>query len=59
MEFSIIKGNPTLDENIAIAFAISLHKREELVPIIRRSIFGSPQLRKPLDNSFQYNVRKN
>lgn len=59
MEFSIIKGNPTPDEDIAIEYAISLHKREELIPIIRRSTFGSPQLRKPFDNSFQFNARKN
>ncbi len=59
MEFSIIKGDPTPDEHIAIEFAISLHKREELIPIIRRSTFGSPQLRKPFGNSFQFNPRKN
>lgn len=59
MEFSIIKGNPTPDEHIAIEYAISLHKREELVPIIQRSTFGSPQLRKPFVNSFQLNSRKN
>ena len=59
MEFSIIQGNPTPDEHIAIEYAISLHKREELIPIIRRSIFGSPQLRRPFDNGFQFNARKN
>lgn len=59
MEFSIIQGNPTPDEHIAIEYAISLHKREELIPIIQRSIFGSPQLRRPFDNSFQFNARKN
>lgn len=58
MEFSIIKGNPTPDEQNAIEYAISLHKREEIIPIIQRSTFGSPQLRKPFDNSFQFNARK-
>lgn len=59
MEFSIIQGNPTPDEQSALEYAISLHKREELAPIIQRSTFGSPQLRKPLKNSFQFNARKN
>ena len=59
MEFSIIKGDPTPDEHIAIEFAMSLHKREEFVPIIRQSSFGSPRLRTPFGNNFQFNSRKN
>ena len=59
MEFSIINGIPTPDEQSAIEYAISLHKREELIPILQRSTFGAPQLREPLDSSFQFNARKN
>ena len=59
MEFSISKGSPTPEELIAIETAIALHKREEIVPIIRKSTFGAPQLRKPLNGNFQFNSRKN
>ena len=59
MEFSISKGTPTSEELIAIEAAMAVHKREEFVPIIRRSSFGAPQLRKPLIGSFQFNLRKN
>ena len=54
MEFSIIKGEATAEELMAIEHAISLHKREELRPVIRKSAFGRPQLRKPLNKSFRF-----
>jgi hypothetical protein len=57
MEYSIVKGEPTADELAAIEYAISLHKREELVPVIRKSAFGLPQLRKPLNNNFRIGQR--
>jgi hypothetical protein len=57
MEYSIIKGEPTTEELTAIEYALSLHKREELVPVIRKSTFGLPQLRKPLHNNFRFGQR--
>jgi len=57
MEFEILKGEPTAEELTAIGYAISLHKREELVPVIRKSAFGLPQLRKPLHNNFRFGHR--
>ena len=54
MEFSIIKGEATAEELMAIEHAISLHKREELVPVIRKSTFGRSQLRKPLNKNFRF-----
>lgn len=54
MEFSIIKGEATAEELMAIEHAISRHKREELVPVIRKSTFGRPQLRKPLNKNFRF-----
>lgn len=54
MNYSIVKGEPTVDEAIAIEFAMSHHKREELVPVIRKSLFGRPQLRKPLNDNFRF-----
>jgi hypothetical protein len=54
MEFSIIKGEATAEELMAIEHAISLHKREQLVPVIRKSTFGRPQLRKSLNKNFRF-----
>ena len=59
MGFSIAKGVPTPEELIAIEHAMSLHKREELTPVIARSEFGSPQLRKPFNANSQFGTRKN
>lgn len=59
MGFSITKGIPTPEELIAIEHAMSLHKREELTPVIARSTFGSPQLRKPFYANSQFGTRKN
>jgi hypothetical protein len=54
MEYLIVNGEPTAEELAAIEYALSLHKREELVPVIRRSSFGLPQLRKPLHTNFRF-----
>lgn len=54
MKYTIVNGEPTVDEAIAIEVAISQHKREELEPVIRNSTFGSPRLRTPLTNNFRY-----
>lgn len=59
MRFVIVKGKPTAEELIAIEAAMALHKREELTPVIRRSAFGLPQLRKPLNNNFRFITRTN
>jgi len=54
MKYLIIKGEPTIDEAIAIESAMSHHKREESEPVIRKSAFGTPQLRTPLNINFRY-----
>lgn len=54
MTYVIVKGEPTVDEAIAIELAMSLHKREELKPVIRKSVFGTPQLRSPLNKNFRF-----
>ena len=59
MQFLIVKGEPTADELIAIEAAMAHHKREELMPVIRRSTFGLPQLRKPLNNNYRFGARTN
>jgi len=59
MEFSIIKGDPTPQELEALKTALAQHKREELKPVIRRSIYGLPQLRQGLSNKITFGARKN
>ena len=59
MEFSIIKGLPTAEELAAIQSAMAQHKREELKPVIRRSVYGLPQLRQGLPHQITYGARKN
>ena len=59
MGFSIVKGVPTPEELVAIEHAVSLHKREELTPVIARSAFGLPQMRKPFNTNTQFGARKN
>jgi hypothetical protein len=59
MEFSIIKGDPTAQELEALKVALAQHKREELKPVIRRSIYGLPQLREALPHQITFGARKN
>jgi hypothetical protein len=59
MEFSIIKGNPTPEELAALKTALAQHKREELKPVIRRSVYGLPQLREALLHQITFGARKN
>jgi hypothetical protein len=59
MEFSITNGEPTPEELAAIQAVMSLHKREELKPVIRRSVYGLPQLRQALPHQITFGARKN
>ena len=59
MEFSIIKGNQTPEELAALKTALAQHKREELKPVIRRSVYGLPQLREALPHQITFGARKN
>ena len=58
MKFEITKGVPTPDELAAIEAAMALHKREELKPVIRRSVYGLPQLRQPLPQQIIFGARR-
>ena len=58
MKFDITKGVPTAEELLAIQTAMSQHKREELTPVIRRSVYGSPQLRQPLPQQITFGARR-
>jgi len=58
MKFEITSGNPTPEEISAIEAVIAQHKREELKPVIRRSLYGRPQLRKPLPHQITFGARR-
>ena len=58
MKFEITKGVPTAEELLAIQAAMSQHKREELTPVIRRSVYGSAQLRQPLPQQITFGARR-
>ena len=58
MRFEITKGVPTPDELAAIEAAMEVHKREELKPVIRRSVYGLQQLRQPLPQQITFGARR-
>jgi len=58
MEFEITSGNPTPEELAAIKAVMAQQKREELKPVIRRSVYGLPQLRQPLPQQITFGARR-
>jgi hypothetical protein len=58
MKFTIASGNPTDEEIIALQSVLKNHKAIELKPVIKRSVFGLPQLRQPLPNQITYGARR-
>ena len=58
MKFEITSGNPTPEELAAIEVVMAQHKREELKPVIRRSVYGLPQLRQPLPHQITFGARR-
>jgi hypothetical protein len=59
MKFTITSGNPTDEELLALKAAIDHHKMQNLVPVIKRSVFGLPQLRHPLPHQITFGARGN
>jgi uncharacterized protein YukJ len=58
MKFTITSGNPTPEELLALEVALKLQKPVELKPVIKRSVFGLPQLRQPLPHQITYGARR-
>ncbi len=58
MKFSIASGNPTDEELIALQAVLANRKPIELKPVIKRSVFGLPQLRQPLPHQVTFGARK-
>jgi hypothetical protein len=59
MKFTVTSGNPTPQELEAIREAITVNPPEKLEPVIKRSVFGLPQLRQPLPHQITFGARKN
>lgn len=57
--FTVISGNPSADEIAAIEIALASHKREELKPVVRRSVWGSPLVRTPLPQNLKFGSGRN
>ncbi|CAB4590106.1 unannotated protein [freshwater metagenome] len=58
MKFTVTAGNPTPVELLALKAALDQHKVKEFKPVIKRSLFGLPQLRQPLPNQITYGARR-
>lgn len=58
MQFSISSGNPTNEELLALESVLKNHKVVELKPVIKRSVFGLPQLRQPLPHQITFGARR-
>jgi hypothetical protein len=58
MNFSVTSGNPSDEELLALRAILATHKPVELRPVIKRSVFGLPQLRQPLPNQVTFGARK-
>ena len=58
MKFTVTNGNPTPVELLALKAALDQHKVQDLKPVIKRSLFGIPQLRPPLPHQITYGARR-
>jgi hypothetical protein len=59
MKFTVTSGNPTPEELQAIQQVLETHPPEKLEPVIKRSVFGLPQLRQPLPHQITFGARNN
>ena len=58
MKFTVTSGNPTDEELLALKAALDQHKLQNLTPVIKRSVFGLPQLRQPLPHQITLGARR-
>jgi hypothetical protein len=58
MKFTVASGNPSEEELLALQAVLANRKAVELKPVIKRSIFGLPQLRQPLPHQVTFGARK-
>jgi len=58
MKFTVISGNPSEEDLSAISQALENHQMQDLTPVIKRSVFGLPQLRQPLPHQITFGARR-
>ncbi len=57
--FSVTAGNPSADELVAIEIALANHKREELKPVVKRSVWAMPLMRTQLPHQIKFGSGRN
>ncbi len=57
--FSVTAGNPSTDELAAIELALASHKREELKPVVKRSVWAMPLMRTQLPQQIKFGSGRN
>jgi hypothetical protein len=57
--FSVTAGNPSADEIAAIDLALANHKREELKPVVKRSVWAMPLMRTQLPQQIKFGSGRN
>lgn len=58
MKFTVTSGNPTSEELLALQATLATRKPVDLKPVVKRSVFGLPQLRQPLPHQITFGARK-
>ena len=59
IKFTVTAGQPPADELAAIELALANHKREELKPVVNRSVWAAPILRAPLPQHIKFGSGRN
>ena len=57
--FSVIAGSPSADELAAIELALANRKREELKPVVKRSVWAMPLMRTQLPQQIKFGSGRN
>jgi len=57
--FTVTSGNPSADELAAIEIALANHKREELKPVVKRSVWAMPLMRNQLPQQIKFGSGRN
>jgi hypothetical protein len=58
MKFTVASGRPSDEELLALHAVLANRKPVELKAVIKRSVFGLPQLRQPLPHQVTFGARK-
>jgi hypothetical protein len=58
MKFTVASGHPSDEELLALHTVLANRKPVELKAVIKRSVFGLPQLRQPLPHQVTFGARR-